>query len=55
MRVKGWETPLNNNGVSKENLPPELNDYIKFLEDNLVFPLPWFRRVLTARRRFTGS
>jgi adenylosuccinate synthase len=36
---KGWSTPLNFNGVSIENLPPELNDYIKFLEEQLQVPI----------------
>lgn len=37
--LKGWNTPLNLNGVSIENLPAELNDYIKFLEDQLGVPI----------------
>ncbi|MDH4093018.1 MAG: adenylosuccinate synthase [Cyclobacteriaceae bacterium] len=37
--LKGWNTPLNLNGVSIENLPGELNDYIKFLEDQLGVPI----------------
>ncbi len=36
---KGWSTPLNLNGVSIENLPSELNDYIKFLEEQLHVPI----------------
>jgi len=36
---KGWNTPLNLNGVSVENLPAELNDYIKFLEGQLHVPI----------------
>lgn len=36
---KGWSTPLNINGVSVENLPDELNDYIKFLEEELRVPI----------------
>jgi adenylosuccinate synthase len=36
---KGWNTPLNLNGVSVENLPAELNDYIKFLEGHLHVPI----------------
>jgi adenylosuccinate synthase len=36
---KGWNTALNRNGVSIENLPPELNDYIKFLEEELQVPI----------------
>ena len=36
---KGWNTPLNLNGVSVENLPAELNNYIKFLEEQLHVPI----------------
>jgi len=36
---KGWNTPLNLNGASIENLPLELNDYIKFLEEQLQVPI----------------
>ena len=36
---KGWNTPLNLNGVSIENLPAELNNYIKFLEEQLHVPI----------------
>jgi adenylosuccinate synthase len=36
---KGWNTPLNLNGVSIENLPVELNNYIKFLEEQLHVPI----------------
>jgi adenylosuccinate synthase len=36
---KGWNTPLNLNGVSIENLPAELNNYIKFLEEQLNVPI----------------
>ncbi|MEJ7646247.1 MAG: adenylosuccinate synthase [Chryseolinea sp.] len=36
---KGWSTQLNLNGVSVENLPDELNAYIKFLEDELKVPI----------------
>jgi adenylosuccinate synthase len=36
---KGWNTALNRNGVSIENLPPELNDYVKFLEEELQVPI----------------
>jgi adenylosuccinate synthase len=35
----GWNTPLNLNGVSIENLPAELNNYIKFLEEQLHVPI----------------
>lgn len=35
----GWNAPLNSNGVSIENLPPQLNDYIKFLEEQLKVPI----------------
>ncbi len=35
----GWNTPLNFNGVSVENLPAELNNYIKFLEEQLHVPI----------------
>jgi len=37
--LKGWGTQLNVNGVSVENLPDELNAYIKFLEDELRVPI----------------
>ena len=36
---RGWNTPLNLNGVSVENLPAELNNYIKFLEEQLHVPI----------------
>ena len=36
---KGWNTSLNLNGVSIENLPAELNNYIKFLEEQLHVPI----------------
>jgi len=36
---KGWSTALNVNGASIENLPEELNVYIKFLEDELQVPI----------------
>ena len=35
--LKGWNVSLK--GVSKENLPPELNQYIKFLETALCVPI----------------
>src|SRR5688572_9773591 len=35
--LKGWNVSLK--GVSKENLPPELNQYIKFLETELCVPI----------------
>ena len=35
--MKGWNVSLN--GVSKDNLPPELNQYIKFLETALCVPI----------------
>lgn len=35
--MKGWNEPIN--GISKENLPVELNDYIKFLEKELQVPI----------------
>ncbi len=35
--LKGWNEPLNGN--SKESLPSELNDYIKFLENELKVPI----------------
>ena len=35
--LKGWNEPLNGN--SKESLPVELNDYIKFLENELKVPI----------------
>ncbi len=38
-QFKGWSTALNSNGVSIENLPTELNDYINFLERNLEVPI----------------
>lgn len=37
--MKGWNTPLNLNGASVENLPAELNNYIKFLEEQLHVPI----------------
>ncbi len=36
---KGWSMQLNLNGASVENLPDELNVYIKFLEDELKVPI----------------
>lgn len=36
---KGWSTNLNLDGVSIENLPEELNGYIKFLEEELQVPI----------------
>jgi adenylosuccinate synthase len=36
---KGWSANLNLDGVSIENLPSELNDYIKFLEEELQVPI----------------
>ena len=36
---KGWSTSLNVDGVSVENLPEELNVYIKFLEQELEVPI----------------
>ena len=35
--LKGWNVSLK--GVSKDNLPPELNEYIKFLETALCVPI----------------
>ncbi len=35
--LKGWNVPLK--GFSKENLPAELNEYIKFLETELHVPI----------------
>ena len=35
--LKGWNVSLT--GVSKENLPAELNEYIKFLETTLCVPI----------------
>jgi adenylosuccinate synthase len=35
--VKGWNTDLR--GVSEENLPPELMDYIRYLETELAVPI----------------
>jgi len=35
--LKGWNVSLK--GVSKENLPAELNEYIKFLETTLCVPI----------------
>jgi adenylosuccinate synthase len=37
--LKGWETPLNENGISKQELPSELNHYIRFLEEQLGVPI----------------
>jgi adenylosuccinate synthase len=34
---KGWNEPLT--GMSKENLPLELNNYIKYLETHLQVPI----------------
>ena len=36
---EGWSTPLNVDGSSVENLPEQLNTYIKFLEDELQVPI----------------
>lgn len=36
---EGWNTPLNVDGSSVENLPQQLNVYIKFLEDELQVPI----------------
>ncbi|MGC3944189.1 MAG: adenylosuccinate synthase [Chryseolinea sp.] len=36
---EGWNTPLNVDGSSVENLPEQLNVYIKFLEDELQVPI----------------
>jgi adenylosuccinate synthase len=36
-KMKGWQT--NVKGISKENMPLELNDYIKFLEKELGVPI----------------
>ena len=36
---KGGALTLNLNGVSIENLPAELNDYINFLEEQLQVPI----------------
>ncbi len=36
---KGWNTPLNYSGMSIENLPAELHNYIKFLEEQLQVPI----------------
>lgn len=36
---EGWSTPLNVEGSSVENLPEQLNAYIKFLEDELQVPI----------------
>jgi adenylosuccinate synthase len=38
-QFKGWGTELNSNGISIENLPVELNEYINFLERNLQVPI----------------
>jgi adenylosuccinate synthase len=38
-QFKGWGTELNSNGVSIENLPLELDEYINFLEMNLEVPI----------------
>jgi adenylosuccinate synthase len=35
--LKGWDISLK--GITKENLPQELNDYIKFLETELEVPI----------------
>jgi adenylosuccinate synthase len=35
--LKGWNVPLD--GFSKDNLPAELNAYIKFLESELRVPI----------------
>jgi adenylosuccinate synthase len=37
--LKGWNTPLNENGISKQELPSELNGYIRFLEEQLGVPI----------------
>jgi adenylosuccinate synthase len=36
---EGWSTPLNIDGTSVENLPEQLNAYIKFLEEELQVPI----------------
>jgi adenylosuccinate synthase len=36
---EGWSIPLNVDGSSVENLPEQLNTYIKFLEDELQVPI----------------
>ena len=36
---EGWNTPLNIEGSSVENLPEQLNVYIKFLEEELQVPI----------------
>ncbi len=36
---KGWNISLNQDGASIENLPSELNEYIKFLEQELQVPI----------------
>lgn len=36
---EGWNTPLNVDGASVENLPEPLNVYIKFLEEELQVPI----------------
>ena len=36
---EGWNTPLNVDGSSVENLPEQLNVYIKFLEEELQVPI----------------
>lgn len=36
---EGWNTPLNVEGSSVENLPEQLNVYIKFLEEELQVPI----------------
>jgi adenylosuccinate synthase len=36
---EGWNTPLNIDGSSVENLPEQLNVYIKFLEEELQVPI----------------
>ncbi len=37
--IEGWNTSLNVGGSSVENLPEQLNAYIKFLEDELRVPI----------------
>lgn len=37
--LKGWSIDLNTDGISKQNLPAELDAYIKFLEAELQVPI----------------
>jgi adenylosuccinate synthase len=37
--LKGWNTPINRLGASVDDLPVELNDYIRFLEQQLRVPI----------------